>query len=168
MTFSTGTMRGFVLIATIVVFSSDLYEEFTSETQGFEVHHIFEFTMVVGLGWLLWLEIEAGVRLRAALGRERAQVSRLSGELGRHVERCFSSWQLTAAEREVAWLLLKGFSFAEIAGLREVKEKTLRQQASSIYAKAGVSGRSELAASFLEDVMTINFSEQTALGRQPT
>ncbi len=164
---STGTLRGLVLAATIVVFSSDLFEEFTNVPGKFEFHHIIEFAVMLGLGWLFWLEIEAGVGLREALRREREQVARLSGELDRYVEQCFRSWQLTAAEQQVAWLLLKGFSFAEIAGLRDVKEKTLRQQATSIYAKAGVSGRSELAATFLEDVMATSFAERAAEGGQP-
>ena len=41
-----------------------------------------------------------------------------------------------------------------IAALREVKEKTVRQQATSIYAKAGYAGRHELVAHFIEDLMS--------------
>ena len=161
---STSTKRVVVLMATLVVFASDLYEEFTKSPGAFEVHHLFELAAALGLGWLLWREIEAGAGMREALRRERDQVERLTGELGRHVEQCFQNWQLTAAEQEIAWLLLKGFSFAEIAGLRDVKEKTLRQQATSIYAKAKVSGRSELAATFLEDVLVTNFADRAAEG----
>jgi DNA-binding NarL/FixJ family response regulator len=53
----------------------------------------------------------------------------------------------------VAILLLKGLSFKEIAGVRETREKTVRQQASSIYKKAGVSGRHAFAAWFIEDFL---------------
>ncbi|MCB0331312.1 MAG: helix-turn-helix transcriptional regulator, partial [Bdellovibrionales bacterium] len=64
-----------------------------------------------------------------------------------------STWKLTEAEKEVAFLLLKGMSLKEIAGIRETTEKTARVQSMAIYAKAGLSGRSELAAFFLEDLL---------------
>jgi len=42
----------------------------------------------------------------------------------------------------------------EIAEARNVKEKTVRGQATSIYAKSGYAGRNELAAHFIEDLMS--------------
>jgi len=63
----------------------------------------------------------------------------------------FELWQLTKSEQEVAMLLLKGLSFKEISAVRETKEKTVRQQASTIYSKSAVEGRHDFAAWFLED-----------------
>lgn len=63
----------------------------------------------------------------------------------------FELWQLTKSEQEVAMLLLKGLSFKEISAVRETKEKTVRQQASTIYSKSAVEGRHEFSAWFLED-----------------
>ena len=60
---------------------------------------------------------------------------------------------LTGSEIEVGWLLLKGLSLKEIAFVRSTKEKTVRQQASSIYKKAGVSGRYAFSAWFKEDIL---------------
>jgi DNA-binding NarL/FixJ family response regulator len=65
----------------------------------------------------------------------------------------FKQWSLTRSEQDVAMLLLKGLSFKEISGVRNTKEKTVRQQASAIYSKANVEGRHEFAAWFLEDFM---------------
>jgi DNA-binding NarL/FixJ family response regulator len=48
--------------------------------------------------------------------------------------------------------LLKGLSHKEVAIIRDVSDATIRQQARSIYQKAGVAGRHELAAFFLEDL----------------
>ena len=62
-------------------------------------------------------------------------------------------WELTPSEKEVAMLLLKGLSFEEIAGVRETKEKTVRQQATAIYRKSGLNGRHEFAAWFFEDFL---------------
>ena len=64
-----------------------------------------------------------------------------------------SRWSLTRSEKEVALLLLKGLSLKEIASVRDVSEKTARAQSFSIYAKSGLSGRAELSAFFLEDLM---------------
>lgn len=62
-------------------------------------------------------------------------------------------WDLTKSEKEVAFLLIKGFSLKEIAEFRSTAEKTTRAQATSIYAKSELSGRSQLSAFFLEDLL---------------
>jgi DNA-binding CsgD family transcriptional regulator len=73
--------------------------------------------------------------------------------LGDAIELQFSRWNLTEAEREVALLLLKGLSHKETATVRAVSERTVREQARSIYAKAGLTGRTALSAFFLEDLL---------------
>jgi DNA-binding CsgD family transcriptional regulator len=69
--------------------------------------------------------------------------------------RCASSTAggLTAAERDVGLLLLQGLRHKEIAHARRTSERTVRQQALSVYRKAGVEGRSELAGYFLDRLM---------------
>lgn len=67
---------------------------------------------------------------------------------------CHSQYRpLSPAERQIALLLLKGLSHKEIAQIRLVSETTVRQQARSLYRKAGLSGRNDLAAFFLEDLL---------------
>jgi DNA-binding CsgD family transcriptional regulator len=73
--------------------------------------------------------------------------------LGEAIETQFSRWNLTEAEREVALLLLKGLSHQEVATVRAVSERTVREQARSIYSKAGLTGRTALSAFFLEDLL---------------
>lgn len=65
----------------------------------------------------------------------------------------FSRWNLTEAERDVALLLLKGLSHKEVAAIRATSERTVREQARSLYAKAGLTGRAALSAFFLEDLI---------------
>lgn len=65
----------------------------------------------------------------------------------------FDAWGLTASERDIVLLMLKGLSFKEIADLRQTREKTVRQQASTVYRKAGLNSRNELAAWFFEDLL---------------
>ena len=73
--------------------------------------------------------------------------------LSQSIDRQLEQWQLSAAEREVAFLLLKGLSLKEIAVARGTSEKTARVQSSAVYAKSGLAGRSELSAFFLEDLL---------------
>jgi DNA-binding CsgD family transcriptional regulator len=65
----------------------------------------------------------------------------------------FEEWKLSKSEQEIGHLLLKGFSLKEISALRGTAEKTIRQQASSIYKKAGVAGRHVFSAWFIEDLL---------------
>jgi len=73
--------------------------------------------------------------------------------LGEAINVQFSRWNLTEAEREVALLLLKGLSSKEVAAVRATSERTVREQARSIYSKAGLTGRAALSAFFLEDLL---------------
>jgi len=84
--------------------------------------------------------------------RWRREAQDLLEGLGAAIDRQFSDWGLTSAEKEVALFLLKGLSHKEIAAIRQVSEATARQQARSVYRKAGVGGRRDLAAFFLEDL----------------
>jgi DNA-binding CsgD family transcriptional regulator len=98
----------------------------------------------------LSVDLEAA-RREAELFREEARAA-LQG-LGEAIERQFARWQLSAAEKEVGLLLLKGLSHKEVAVARSTSESTIRQQALGVYRKAGLRGRSELAAFFLEDLL---------------
>ena len=66
----------------------------------------------------------------------------------------FTNWALTDAEKEIAFLILKGFSFKEISSFRNTNEKTVRDQATKIYSKSGLRNRADLVAYFLEDLLS--------------
>jgi DNA-binding CsgD family transcriptional regulator len=83
----------------------------------------------------------------------REQMRELLGGLGQAIDAQFECWGLTPAEREVGLLLLKGLSLREIAVMRDASERTVRQQASAVYGKAGLSGRAALSSYFLEDLL---------------
>jgi len=73
--------------------------------------------------------------------------------LSKAIDQQLTKWNLSKAEKEVAFLLLKGMSLNEIADIRNTAEKTARVQSMAIYSKSGLSGRSELSAFFLEDLL---------------
>ncbi len=98
--------------------------------------------------------------LRADLASSREEAARWAREartlidgLSDAIDAQLDRWKLTPAEKGVTLLLLKGLGHKEIATVREVGETTVRQQARSVYRKAGLAGRHELAAFFLEDLL---------------
>lgn len=101
-------------------------------------------------GWrALALRAEATLALRT----QEALALRNEEGLGAAIDSSFADWQLTPAESEVALLLLKGLSHKEVASARDSSERTVRQQARSVYRKAGLGGRACLSAFFLEDLL---------------
>ena len=76
--------------------------------------------------------------------------------LGVAIEHQFDRWDLTAAEADVALFLLKGLSHKEISTIRGTSERTVREQARSVYRKSGLAGRTSLSAFFLEDLLLPN------------
>ena len=130
-------------------------------------HVIFETLMITGALlmattlWLGWWRSQRSVReLRRSLESQKAERDawRESAEhalhgLGRAISEQFDQWGLTPAEREIALLLLKGYSHKAIARRTDRGDQTVRQHAASVYRKASLGGRAELAAFFLEDLM---------------
>ncbi|GAA6185822.1 MULTISPECIES: helix-turn-helix transcriptional regulator [Alteromonadaceae] len=99
-------------------------------------------------------------RLATKLKDANIQIQTLSGEIAserKHyaqvIQAQFNDWGLTVGEQQVAILILKGLSLKEIASVRDTKEATVRQQASSLYSKSNLQGRHELSAWFLEDFL---------------
>jgi len=143
--------------------------------EGTTVRHVIIEGLVVGFGLVGFavvarrlaalarskrqLEAEAE-ELAARLADTRRDAQRWRGEarellrgLGAAIDDQLTRWQLSPAEKEVALLLLKGLSHKEIADARGVSAATVRQQAHDLYRKAGLSGRNDLAAFFLEDLL---------------
>ncbi|MDH5631747.1 MAG: LuxR C-terminal-related transcriptional regulator [Gammaproteobacteria bacterium] len=143
----------------------DLY---TDVLHGATTQHILKETAVVliaaiAMAWL-WLGLRRQDRELRQLREEYRQLDQAAQAASDYVlagrrqmrdvaGRQFDDWGLTQSEKDVAWLLLKGLSLKEIAAVRNTLEKTVRQQASAIYKKAGVDGRHAFAAWFLEDMM---------------
>lgn len=73
--------------------------------------------------------------------------------LSKKIHEEFKQWGLTLAETDVALLIIKGFSLEEIASLRGTSERTIRDQAASVYRKAKLRNRIELSAYFLEELL---------------
>tara|TARA_R110001592_G_scaffold6045_16_gene32862 strand:- start:3883 stop:4350 length:468 start_codon:yes stop_codon:yes gene_type:complete len=118
------------------------------------LHVLIEFSVFVAIAIILFRELQHVRQLSLVIREEKSKNARLAGELLTVIREQFSQWGLTPSESEVALLLIKGLSMKEVASLRNVKEKTVRLQASTVYAKSGYAGRHELSAHFIEDLMS--------------
>jgi DNA-binding CsgD family transcriptional regulator len=114
---------------------------------------------LVELGACAGLILGAFTSLRLSLSAQAAKARadhahRLTaGEFTDAVEEFFARIELTEAERDVTWLMLKGMSTSEIAALRETKQGTVKAQSTAIYRKAGVSGKSQLFSQLVEELL---------------
>jgi len=143
----------------------DLVEDFSHGTGGLHVTLEFAVLLLAACGGAL-LARRAYVA-RASLRALQRDLEQVRGDsmrwrqdsraliegLSLAIQHQFEEWKLTAAESEVALLLLKGLSLKEIAALRATSERTVREQARSVYRKADLGGRSALSAWFLEDLL---------------
>ncbi len=127
-------------------------------------HMVLELAAFVTIGSVLTGMLRRRERRIGALARDlsqsRAEATRWRKEaehalrgLGEAIDGQFDRWELTPAEREVGLLLLKGLSLKEVADVRGTSERTARDQARAVYRKGNLSGRSELSAFFLEDLL---------------
>lgn len=149
----------------IIASGLDLLIDFS---EGTDFSHVAQEAVVfaisfIALGWLLFdirrqtIEITA---LRNELSasqktehKPEKYVLDAKTTLSHVISQQFNDWQLTTSEKDVGWLLLKGLSLKEIAAIRNTLDKTVRQQASSIYKKADLNGRHSFSAWFIEDVL---------------
>ncbi|MEM9199269.1 MAG: hypothetical protein AAGD12_15610 [Pseudomonadota bacterium] len=95
-------------------------------------------------------------RLRKAQGplaKTDAQSVELASQHRPVMQKQFEAWQLSPSEQDVVIGMLKGLAFRESAELRGTREKTARQQVSTVYRQAGIGGRNELIAWFFEDML---------------
>lgn len=158
-----------ILVIVVISNSLDFYIDFVS---GQVKWHLIQEAIVISLtvGLLLYLyydqkrkkralmqivtELKKNERsLKQSLEQSNNFIQNGRKEYSELIHQQFDQWQLSQSQQEIGLLLLKGLSFNEIAAIRETKEKTVRQQASEIYKKAGVAGRHAFSAWFFEDFL---------------
>ncbi|EAV42675.1 helix-turn-helix transcriptional regulator [Roseibium aggregatum] len=149
----TTALAAFMLLQSVaaIFFVGDAFTDLVTDVGS--PHSVFEFfvafVLIVGIflaGWQLRLTLERLRHQERALGAAR-------GDLARIIDTQFAEWGLTPAESDVGLLALKGLDLSEIAQLRGAAQGTVRAQLTRIYAKAGVSGRHQFAAWFVEDLL---------------
>ena len=145
-----------------IFFIGDVVIDFASGGDRGDVHIVIEAMAAVALtAGVLYLMFELR-RLLQRMERMEIGLRAARGEMVTIIEGFFEDWALSAAERDVALLLLKGFDNETIASVRGTAKGTVRAQSTSIYAKAGVDGRAQLFSLFLEELLADAKSLQPA------
>jgi len=155
----------FIFTAIMLASGLDLAADLS---QGVEASHVFKEALVMLVAML------AIVFIMLSIAQQKVKIKILKQALNdaRHIQvtpnkyvletreklagviaKQFTEWSLTDSEIEIGWLLIKGLSLKEISMIRETQEKTVRQQASTIYKKTSVSGRHAFSAWFIEDML---------------
>ena len=117
------------------------------------VREALEIAASVGLVLGLVFGTTAILRARRSAQEANAKLDRLSMDFQTLVDRHFDEWKLSPSEREVAWLIIKGFGPAEIAGIAGKKTGTIKSQSAAVYRKAGVSNRAQLIAGVVDELL---------------
>lgn len=107
------------------------------------------------LGLLAACIVEA--RILRGLWQAQGEANRLkaatSGQLLSIISLQLEAWGLTASERDVALLTIKGCAIADIAQMRGSRDGTIKAQLNAVYRKSGQAGRSQLVNFFVEDML---------------
>ncbi|MEX2584847.1 MAG: LuxR C-terminal-related transcriptional regulator [Balneolaceae bacterium] len=154
-----------ILTAVAVLATVDIFNDYF---EGVALWHLsIEISVaVVAVAGVFYL-IRGRLRLQHTLAKEKQfsknveveaekwkRVSKIYTEgLSVEIDNQLNRWGLTTAEKMVAFLLIKGLSNKEIAKVKGTSVQTVRTQTNAIYTKSGLSGRSELSAFFLEDLL---------------
>ncbi len=144
-----------IYISLITFFLSDIVLDYIEDELGW--HFYIEIVFIVITIFLLIYQVRKIYTIKYELKSTKNKLLLLQNEVGVYIEQEFNKWQLTNAEKSIAWLIIKGFSFKEIAKMRSVSGKTVHQQSTRIYQKSGMQNRHELMSGFLEEF--INFKQ---------
>lgn len=152
-----------------VVFVFTVFDLVEDRIEGVSWTHLFTEALMLGFaaagviyfwGGMIQLFRQENKELRSKLSfaeveaqKWRAEAKELLSGLSSQISIQFAQWNLSEAEQDIGFLLLKGLSHKEIANIRNSSEKTVRQQSASLYRKANLEGRAELSAFFLEDLL---------------
>lgn len=153
----------FVTIFGLLVF--DVYEDLSSGASlahvGFEAFILILVILGVVVQWSVYFSQKKDiVDLNYDLGKARVDLNKYKEDtrkfvegLSEEIDSQLNRWELTKAEKDITFLILKGLSNKEVGEIRNTSEKTVRQQVSSIFQKSNLKSRLELSAYFLEDLL---------------
>ena len=149
--YHTGILQIICYGYVIIFFITDLIVDYIEDEIGW--HYLLELIGVCCMIILLIYQIYTLYMTKKQLKTTTHHLSNLQIGLSHHIEEQLKSWQLSNAETEVCWLIIKGFTPKEIASTRSVTEKTVNKQLGNIYLKSHTKSRHELLSSLIEDIM---------------
>ena len=123
------------------------------EQEGNSMHFYLEVLFVFAMIFLFIFQIREFKVLRGEIASTNEKLLILKKGTTELINSQINLLKFTAAETDIAWLLIKGTSYKDIAKFRNVSERTVNQQVTSIFKKSNVRNRHEFITSFIEDLM---------------
>ncbi len=120
-----------------------------------------------GLSWHMVPEAMASIALLIGIAFEvvyllhllqrkaslERSVGMASAQLQDIIQSHFDSWKLTASERDVAALMIKGLSISEIASVRGSADGTIKAHLNAIYRKSSARNRAEVLSHIMDTLI---------------
>ena len=123
------------------------------EKEGDTIHFYLELLFVFAMIFLFIFQIREFNILRDKVASTNEELLVLKKGTTELINSQINLLKFTAAETDIAWLLIKGTSYKDIAKFRNVSERTVNQQVTGIFKKSNVCNRHEFITSFIEDLM---------------
>jgi len=144
----------FLSFALMIFFVVDVITDIVNNAPR-DIHFYLEGFFVIALVYILIFQIKEIRTMEVEIETSHQELEVLKGGLTREIEKQFNSWQLTPSEKEVAWLILKGISYSDIAKVKDISKRTVDQHSGSIFKKSNSSNRHEFVSGFIEEILTI-------------
>ncbi|WP_108179747.1 helix-turn-helix transcriptional regulator [Phreatobacter oligotrophus] len=148
------------MVTCVAFFTIDIALDIIRISQGefiFTSYDTTHFTLeIIAVLCLVYAFLNVVRRLQQArrqIDASRSKLESIRQDFREIFEGKCKAWSLTAAERDVAILLLKGLPLAEIAEARKTAIGTVKAQSSTIFRKASVRSRPELMSVILDDFL---------------
>ena len=149
------TLIGGVIAAQLVCATIFLVDVVTdlAKGSGLDWHLLPEALAVLALFVGIGLEVIFLLQLLQRKASLERSVDMASSALQDVIESHFTEWKLTASERDVAALMVKGLSIAEIADVRGSAEGTVKAHLNAIYRKASARNRAEVLSHIMDTLI---------------
>ncbi|MDH5720979.1 MAG: hypothetical protein OEZ13_10280 [Spirochaetia bacterium] len=161
-----------IILGVLLIFSFwDIYDDLYL---GFDFSHLFvESLFFIFIGWLFIFFFKTLLNQTRSIEKLKSdnkalkekskywkiKTSKIRSNIRNDIENQLKEWGLTETEITVAFLVIRGYSFMQIANLLKKSERTARQQAIEIYKKSGFNSRAEFTAFFLESIFELEDEE---------
>ena len=129
------------------IVEAKLYETFEL------IHLLFEGFAVLAIGTGIWFTFQFLQVLKEQAKEAEQNLYYLRTDFDSLLNKKFESWGFTDAEREIAILVLRGFTNAQIAELRETKVGTVKVQIHKLIQKANSASRTDFMAVFMDEFL---------------
>lgn len=162
-------LAGLILLQGLsaLFFVGDVLIDFWEDRHLDDPHLLLESIAAVALiAGVIFLMIELR-RLLSRMSDMQIGLDIAHGHIATIVEEFFEEWKLTKAEKDVAFMILKGLDNEAIAQVRNTASGTVRAQATSIYAKSQSDGRAQFISLFVEELIAGNERLDVGTGHGP-